>query len=481
MLSCRVKIGPDTGMNLKHIEDLILKDESEILEFKKSTAKLKGAAETLCAFLNGKGGTVLIGVTDNKKITGQNITDQTRQEIANTLRKFEPTANIEIQYISSSSNKEVIVLTAHPDIYSIPYTFNGRAYERRESSTNLMPQTRYQQLLLSRNINPACWESQPALSISIDNLDQIEIHNTLKDITKKQRLEASLNGDNISDILTRLKLIEAGQITNAAVVLFSKEISGNYIQCVMRMARFRGTKKGDFIDSKHIFGNTFQLLKEAEVFINRNTAVASHFEKGEMARIDEPEYPFKAVREALINAICHREYGSPGSSITLTIYDDRLEITNSGVLPSDITIEDLKTTHTSHPRNPRITNVFFRRGFIEAMGIGTQEIIDSCIAAKMKEPEFYEQAGAFVVKLWSRHYAPNIDESSLSGRQRHILTLLKIKALAPKDILSMLTEKITDRTLRNDLQLLKQKGYVDSSGKGKQTLWFLVKKAEIRK
>ena len=465
-------------MKIDDLQSLIQQGESETFEFKKSTANLKSGAETLCAFLNGEGGTVLIGISDAMKIIGQDVTDQTRQEIANTLRKFEPTANIEIQYIDCASGKKVIMLIAHPDARSIPYSFDGRAYERKESSTNLMPRNKYQQLLLSKNLNPISWESQAAIGVSLDELDQEEIIATLKDITRKKRLESSLDGDDIMAILKRLKLAEAGQITNAAVVLFSKEIPGNYLQCVIRMARFRGLEKGTFIDSKHVFGNAFQLLKEAEIFINRNTAIASRFEKGELARIDEPEYPFEAVREALINAICHREYASPGGSITLTIYDDRLEIANSGILPSDITLDDLKTTHISHPRNPRITNVFFRRGFIEAMGIGTQEILKSCAMAKMKEPDFYEQAGAFVVRLWSRHYQAQLtEEFDLSARQENILKLLEAKPLAPQEMLDLLKEGISDRTLRRDLQDLKEKGYLDSEGQGPSSRWFLSSKS----
>lgn len=198
-------------------------------------------------------------------------------------------------------------------------------------------------------------------------------------------------------------------------------------------------------------------------------------------RDDQPEYPFDAVREALINAICHRDYASPGGSITITIYDNRLEIANLGRLPPEITFSDLKRPHTSHPRNMRIINVFYRRGFIESMGIGTQEIIKSCLAANMKEPEFFEQAGNFVVRLWSRHYRSIVDDADLTSRQRHILSLLQDKPLSPKDILSSLKENITDRTLRNDLQQLKQKGYVDSAGKGKQTLWFIDNNTETRK
>lgn len=461
---------------------LIQNGESEKLEFKKSSATLKSAAETLCAFLNDSGGVVLIGVTDDKKIVGQHITDQTQLEIANTLRKFEPTANIQIQYLDiGAHSKQVIMLRAHPDHRLVPYTFDGRAYERNSSATHLMPQTKYQQLLLARNLTPVSWESQIATGVSIDDLDEKEIRATIRDINQQKRFEGiGVGADGVVDILTRLKLIKSGQVTNAAVILFAKEIPGDYLQCVIRMVRFRGIKKKvDFIDSKHIFGNAFQLLNEAESFINRNTSITSRIEDGKFARIDEPEYPFKAIREALINALVHRDYTSRGGSVTVSIYDDRLEIANTGILLPDVTLEDLKITHTSHPRNPEIINVFFRRGYIEALGIGTQEIIQSCISANMKQPDFYEQAGTFVVRLWSKHYRePILQEmywEELSAREIKIVEILKAnKRLAPHEILGQLGMDITDRTLRNDLQGLKEKGYVETEGRGPKTRWFFV-------
>ena len=460
-------------MTFSNLKKLIAANESGTLEFKKSTATLKSGAETLCGFLNGSGGTVLIGVANNMKIIGQHVTDQTRQEVAQILRRFEPTANIEVSYINiPDTDKLIIKLTAHPDKQSVPYTFDGRAYERKETATILMPQTRYQQLLMSRNLTPISWESLPAIGVSIGDLDQNEITKALRDITAKKRLESDIIDDNVTDILTRLQLIKHGLVTNAAVVLFAKEIPGDYLQCVVRMARFKGLEKRNFIDSRHVFGNAFQLLHEAEVFINRNSAIASHMEKGKMARVDTPEYPFVAVREALINAICHRQYSSLGGSITITIFDDRLEIASTGVLLSDVTIQELQVAHSSHSRNPRITNVFFRRGFIEAMGIGTQEIIKSCVASNMKKPDFYEQAGSFVVRMWSPYYKPEVVKDILSTRQQNILMIIKEIPLPPHEILSALQENISVRTLGRELQILKEKGYIDSEGYGKQNKWF---------
>ncbi len=178
------------------------------MEFKKSGAALKGVAETLCAFLNGKGGMVLLGVTDNQKIIGQIISDHSRQEIANILRKYEPTANIEIEYIDVGDSRQVIVLTAHPDHRCLPYAFEGKSYERKQSTTGMMSQSKYQQILLNRNLTPLAWESIPAIGISLDDLDKKEIAATVQDMIRKKRLEPHMISENVTEILTRLKLIQ---------------------------------------------------------------------------------------------------------------------------------------------------------------------------------------------------------------------------------------------------------------------------------
>ncbi|MFI5342939.1 MAG: helix-turn-helix domain-containing protein [Chlamydiales bacterium] len=134
-------------MNLTELEEIIQKGESDVLEFKKSTFLLHAIAETLCGFFNGKGGKVLIGVTSEKKPVGQHVSDHTLQEIAAAFAKFEPPATIDLDRILVKQQKEVIVLTALPRKTDVPYTWEGRAYQRVGSTTSRMPQQVYQRLL----------------------------------------------------------------------------------------------------------------------------------------------------------------------------------------------------------------------------------------------------------------------------------------------------------------------------------------------
>lgn len=165
----QVNLGND--MNIEALKELISKGESDTLEFKTSTAKIKSAFQTLSAFLNEKGGMVIIGVKDDGRIVGQEVTDQTNLEISNLVTKLEPPVSIGVEYIGLDNNKFVIKLTAALDDYSHPCIFDGKPYWRINSSTKPMPQQRYQQLLLNHAHAIKPWDSEISSAISVGQLE----------------------------------------------------------------------------------------------------------------------------------------------------------------------------------------------------------------------------------------------------------------------------------------------------------------------
>lgn len=176
-------------ITLEDVEALIKQGESSSLEFKTSTAKLHSVFETICAFLNGNGGTVLIGVKNDGQIIGQDVTDNTRLEIANLLSKLEPPPTLEIFYVSIGKNKFVIKIDAVSNRAPMPYIFDGKPYWRAESSTKLMPQQRYHQLLMERTHKTDGWELTKAEHYTIDDLDKSEIINQLNESISRKRMD----------------------------------------------------------------------------------------------------------------------------------------------------------------------------------------------------------------------------------------------------------------------------------------------------
>jgi ATP-dependent DNA helicase RecG len=236
------------------------------------------------------------------------------------------------------------------------------------------------------------------------------------------------------------------------------------------------------LDHRQLHGHAFQILDDSMHFILRNIPIAGRFEPGKLERQDIPLYPPLALREALVNALCHRDYTIAGGAIFVAIYDDQLEVTSTGLLPPGITIAELKRDHASRLRNPLIAGVFYRRGLIEQWRRGTQKIVDWCVAAGQPEPEFEEQAGAVVVRfLPSGYHPPRRVGHDLTDRQRQILLIVSDgKEWRFQDIYSQLVNPPTDRTVRQDLYLLRQLGLVDGSGLGAGARWQLVPPGRAR-
>jgi ATP-dependent DNA helicase RecG len=222
------------------------------------------------------------------------------------------------------------------------------------------------------------------------------------------------------------------------------------------------------------------LLEEADLFLRRHLPVAGRIEAGVMERQDQPLYPPLALREALVNALCHRDYSIPGGAVNLAIFDDRLEIISAGLLPPGITVADLKREHVSRPRNPLIAEVFFRRGLIERWGRGTQKIVELCRTAGQPEPEFEEQAGSVVVRFRPGSYHPPLQVSrELSERQRHVLlTLSDRREWRVQEILAQLENPPSLRSLQADLRTMRELRLVQTSGRGRHARWWLTPPAE---
>jgi ATP-dependent DNA helicase RecG len=206
------------------------------------------------------------------------------------------------------------------------------------------------------------------------------------------------------------------------VVVFGREFLPHDPQCQLRLARFRGTDKNEFLDQRQLHGHAFDLLSEAMQFLTRHLPVAGRIEPGVFERVDEPLFPPVALREALVNAFCHRDYAQAGGAVSVAIYDDRLEIWSSGERPLGMKVEDLKREHLSRPQNPLIAEVFYRRGLVGRWGRGTQKIVELCPRAGHPEPEFLEVAGAVGVRFLPIGYVALLRVAhDLTERQRQIL------------------------------------------------------------
>ncbi len=331
-------------MNLGELEKLVNRGEGPTVELKRSTGELREGLQTLCAFLNGSGGTLVFGIRPDETMEGQDVSDRTLRDIAQALDGFEPTLRVPVERIPLGSGREVLVMRVGPLSDALPFTFDGRAYERVESTTRRMPQDRYEALLLDRAHSKRRWENQPAEGVTLRDLDREEVLRLVGAAQAAGRLVGPV-ARNVGAILDRLGVQRSGRILRAALVLFGKAFLPDFPQCELRMARFRGVDKTEFLDQRQLRGPAFKLLEEAQLFCQRHLPLPGRIGPTRWERVDRPLIPPEALREIFVNALIHRDYSVAGGAVSLAIFDDRVEVWSVGGLPRGITPESLTRDH----------------------------------------------------------------------------------------------------------------------------------------
>ncbi len=394
------------AIDLDYIQNLAENHEGVDIEFKETTGQLNRGMETLCGMINGSGGTVVFGVSNKGKIIGQEIGDKTTREIGEAINKFDPAVDIQPIYVPvDNSDKYVIVFQTDGLETDKPYMWDGKPYRRHDSVTSVMPREKFIRLHELQHGLKYKWESKVNQQLTIGDLDGQLIQNVIQSAVRRGRLSSIALNDNIQTALERLNLIKDGSICNSAAVLFGKDFY-DYPQCRLRLARFRGTTKRDFIDNRQEEGNIFQLVDAAMAFFFKhlNLSGTTHHR---IVREDELEIPYDALRESVVNSLCHMNWGYEVVSVGIAIYDDRIEIENAGRFPVRISPDALMQEEEEHqgntslPPNPVIANIMYLGGLIEHWGRGLSMMARECERVGLPAPTFY-QNGTIVRIIFAR-------------------------------------------------------------------------------
>ena len=399
-------------MTIEEIRNIISKDEHRCLELKKTTGELQDGMHSACAFLNTDGGWLIFGVAPTSlKILGQQVTDNTQREIAQALGGLTPVVNAKPEYIDVPGRPGNQLIVIHINGWKwgqMPYTYHGCPYYKVESTTKVMPQEMYEERLRAAKPEVFAWERQMADNVSLADLDERRIRGAVRLGVERGRMPATAETESVTELLEKWSLMKDGKVLNGAVALFGKRVGG-YTQMGLRLARFRGTDKNEFMDSGRVEGNFFDLLDAGMDFLFKHLSQSGKivgFHKEEQLEI-----PAEALREALTNALCHRQLEKYNLTPSIAVYDDRVEIENPGRLPLALTPETIKSAHASYPYNPLIAEVLFKSSFLESWGSGVKRMVDACRAQGVPEPEYVENGG-FVMIVFRRPVKENgIDDS----------------------------------------------------------------------
>jgi ATP-dependent DNA helicase RecG len=244
------------------------------LEFKKTTGERREAIRTLCAMLNHRGGTVLFGIDPMGKILGQQVSDHTIEEIGQEIQLIEPAIFPQIDRLDVAAGRQIVAVQIMTGP-NRPYSYKGQTYKRVGNTSPKMSREEYNRILIERFHGERRWETEPAEGWTVADLDISELTRTIDEAIRRGRLEDPGTRDP-GELLRGLGLLRNDVLLRAAVMLFGKQqqLEGEFPQCLLRVARFRGTDKSEFLDNRQFHGHTFDLLLKAERFLRENLPIA---------------------------------------------------------------------------------------------------------------------------------------------------------------------------------------------------------------
>lgn len=461
-----------------YLQQIVAAGESERVEFKGRVPDSDTVGKIVCSFLNSTGGTLIIGVDDGRHIVGVEDAETAAERIrADLLKSISPRASWSVN-LDEVDGKKLIVLDV-PQGTETPYVFGNAIFVRHGTITVSASREDISSLLDQRHSEVTRWERLPALGFDLGDLDISEILDTAGEAQQKRLYRFDDPGDPMS-VLEELGLASSGIVFNSAVILFGKNPARRFPQIRIRAARFEGVEKSiSFADNRTFEGHAFWLVEKLEQFVRGHVAIESRpprqdIRRSEVRRSDVPVYPFPALREAMLNAVVHRDYSAFDGGMSVAIYDDRIEFWNSGSLPEGMTVENLKRPHPSRPHNPDIANVFFLRGLIERWGIGTEQIVSLCVEAGLPEPQWSTDGGGVTLTI---RLQPQGRGVKLNHRQAAVLRDLKPgDLLSPSEYFSAVSVEVKERRARKDINELVKAGYLRREGRGPATVYVRTRK-----
>lgn len=374
------------------VEELLKQNEGKSLEFKENADSLDRIVRAAIAFANTAGGIILIGVRDQtRELVG--LQDPLLEEgrIANALAHLVEPLLIPDMEIVSYHNKELLLIrVAHQGgPFFIKKLGKDKGTYVRLGSTNRLADTETLQalILLSKNVS---FDQLPCLEAEETDIDWLGAEDLFKRV--KKRL-TKVNAEDIGLIISKSHAYP----TNGGILLFGFNRLKYFPDAVVRCARFAGVERESIIDEVEISDLLPLVIDPVIAFIERNTRTG--IEVGRIEHKKVPQYPPRAIKEAVTNALLHADYAMKGVTITIGIFDDRIEFTNPGGLTFGLTMEHA-LEGSSRLRNRVIGRVFKELRLIERWGLGLRNIIVQCMQIGLPQPKFEELHNRFRVTLY---------------------------------------------------------------------------------
>ena len=364
----------------------------------------------ICGFANTQGGKIYIGKNDDGTVTGIANAKKLLEDIPNKVRDvFGIIVDVNLY---SEENKDYLEIVTLPSSY--PVNYKGEYHYRSGSTKQLLKGAALTQFLFEKT--GITWDSIP-----LDNLSADDFWRDSFDIFRKQAIlskrmdEKDLNMTN-EQLLDSLGLIKDGKILRAGMMLFhqnpEKWINGAYI----KIGFFESDSEISYMDEIH-----GSLISQADKVIDLifTKYLKANITYEGVTRVETFPFPKAAIREAVYNAIVHKNYATQ-IPIQISVYKDKLYISNDCILPSGWTVETLMGKHRSKPFNPNIANGFFRAGFIETWGRGIEKICEACRNYGTTLPKYTVYPEDIMIRFEVLNVAKNVAKNVANGSKNKI-------------------------------------------------------------
>ena len=461
-------------MNIEEIASLHKQGQSETVAFETESVTLNRLAETLAAFANTDGGILLLGVDAAGAMRGVRDTDTAIDKALAAGLRCEPPLILPRPDSVTLEEKNLVVVQV-PVGMAHAYSLRGKYLARAGKKNAALGPRQLRQLLRERG--EANFEAQSAPGATLDDLDDALV----------QKYAATFLGDSptkkdaILDLLYRRGCIAkdsgAWRPTNSGYLLFGKEPQRAFPSSEILLARYSGKQMTDEFLREIARGSLPEQIRRAEAWITANMRKGSRIDA--FQREDRAEYPMPAVREAIVNAVAHRDYAIRGDEIRVMMFSDRIEIYSPGRLPGHVTVDNIVEERFS--RNEVIAQVLADLGFIERLGYGIDRMIRLMREWGLPSPRFAETSNGFKVTLrgpGERLVDEQVDKSKwrhldLNERQQTALEYIaKNQRITNRDFRDLFPD-VSEETIRRDLADLVEQDVLLKMGDKKGTHYIL--------
>lgn len=455
---------------------------SEVLDWLPGRAPVSDIAETLAAMANSRGGMLLLGVMPRAdKPAGVDDTASAIDRVLEAALSIEPPLIIPLPQVVRVRGTAMVVVQV-PRGMPYVYALSGRYLARRGSANHPLPPDKLRRLLLERG--DVTFEAEPTPNATQHDLDWGQVEAYAANL-------GGMGGASPEQVLLKRGCLVKydGELrpTNAGILLFGKDPQQFIRGSEITAARFAGKEMGDVFTRQDIVGTLPQQIQRVETFLIDNLRRGVHLGE-QMARTELMEYPLKAVRELVVNAVAHRDYSIQGDGIRLYLFSDRLEITSPGGLPGPVTVDNIVDERFS--RNSAIVQVLSDMGFIERLGYGVDRVLALMREVNLPEPKFAETAGGFRVTLYNKPVVSEEGEEPVlfggifrgepvNRRQEYALDFLinrKNARITNKD-LQELCPDVHSETIRRDFADLVSRGILIKMGEKRGSYYVLKKQS----